>query len=213
MSDAIPKDWLDDLKRMLASRQRVVLGLAGTPGAGKSSLAASLADAYGKDAVVVPMDGFHLSNAQLARLGLSHRKGAPQTFDVSGYGALLARIRTAWPGEVIYAPAFHREIEEPVAGAIAVTPDHRLIITEGNYLLFDQGDWAGVRPMLDACWFVDINPDTRMQRLVNRHMHFGRSAEAARNWVQSNDELNAVEVEKTRPRADRLVQWPAVPKS
>jgi len=208
MSD-LPRDWRDDLDRMLAARPRVVLGIAGTPGAGKSSLAATIAQSYGKDAVVVPMDGFHLANAELSRLGLANRKGAPQTFDAAGYGALLARIRTAWPGEVIYAPAFRREIEEPVAGAIAITPQHRLIVTEGNYLLFDQGDWAGVRPMLDACWYVDITPESRLKRLVDRHMHFGRSESAARDWVSSNDELNAEAVDRTRLRADRIIRWPA----
>ncbi|HRK24634.1 MAG TPA: hypothetical protein PLQ11_06745, partial [Beijerinckiaceae bacterium] len=136
------------------------------------------------------------------------RKGAPDTFDAAGYTAMLARIRAAaGTDETVYAPAFRREIEEPIAGAIAVRPEHRLVITEGNYLLCD-GAWSGVRPLLDACWYVGIRVEDRIQRLIARHMSFGRSRQAATEWVLRSDEANARLIETMRARADRQVTWP-----
>ena len=130
--------------RALASAGgRAILGIAGPPGGGKSTLACAVADALGDGAVLVPMDGFHLAQDQLVRLGRRDRMGAPDTFDAAGYVALLRRLRAA--DEVVFAPAFRREIEEPIAGAIAVPPSVTLVVTEGNYLLLEDGDWALVR--------------------------------------------------------------------
>ncbi len=204
----IPDAWRRDLERRLSGGQRVILGLAGTPGAGKSSLAEALGESFGVSATVVPMDGFHLANVELARLGLSGRKGAPQTFDVHGYVALLRRIRTAGSETTVYAPVFRRDIEEPIAGAIAVLPQHRLVITEGNYLLLNHAGWASVAPLLDLTWYVDIDAAARHARLVARHMHFGRSRTEAEHWIASNDALNADLVETSKDRADRIVSWP-----
>ena len=142
------------LETLRARGTRCLLGLTGVPGAGKSTLAARLAAHAGASAIAVPMDGFHLANAELARLGRRERKGAPDTFDAAGYVALLRRLRDPVVGEVVYAPAFHREIEEAIAGEIAVPADVPLVITEGNYLLLN-GPWAAVRPLLDEVWFVE----------------------------------------------------------
>ena len=206
---AIPAALLADITALLARGNRVILGLAGTPGSGKSTLAEALATAFGDIAIVVPMDGFHLANVELARLARADRKGAPDTFDAAGFVALLARIRAATT-ETVYAPLFRRDLEEAIAGAIPVQPTHRLIITEGNYLLSTHGAWAGVRPLLDQCWFVDIDAATRVERLVARHVSFGRTPEAARDWVLTSDEANARGIEQSRVRADRLVRWPDV---
>jgi pantothenate kinase len=197
---------LDQLLVRLVPGQRYLLGLAGAPGAGKSTVAQQLLDALPGRAVVVPMDGYHLANTELARLGRAARKGAPDTFDAAGYVAMLARLRLRAPGEIVYAPAFRREIEEAVAGAIAVPPEIELIITEGNYLLLNQGDWAGVRPQLDAVWFVDIDDDVRRARLIARHMHYGRTEAQARDWVLHTDEPNAVLVAASRARADLMLR-------
>jgi pantothenate kinase len=197
---------LDQLLVRLVPGQRYLLGLAGAPGAGKSTVAQRLLDALPGRAVVVPMDGYHLANTELARLGRAARKGAPDTFDAAGYVAMLARLRLRAPGEIVYAPAFRREIEEAVAGAIAVPPEIELIITEGNYLLLNQGDWAGVRPQLDAVWFVDIDDDVRRARLIARHMHYGRTEAQARDWVLHTDEPNAVLVAASRARADLMLR-------
>jgi len=193
----------------MAGGRRRLLGLVGAPGAGKSTLAAALLQAVGADrAQVVPMDGFHLANVELQRLGRTARKGAPDTFDSAGYVALLQRLREQRPdGDIVYAPEFRREIEEPIAGAIAVLPSTQLVITEGNYLLHDVGPWAGAAAMLDEVWYVDIDDAVREERLVRRHQQFGRSAEEARAWVESTDAPNARLIAATRVRAHHLLPW------
>ncbi|MDQ0074813.1 pantothenate kinase [Variovorax boronicumulans] len=205
----IPADGLARLQALMASGQRKLLGLVGAPGAGKSTLAAALLQAAGADrAQVVPMDGFHFANLELRRLGRADRKGAPDTFDSAGYVALLQRLRDQRPdGDIVYAPEFRREIEEPIAGAIAVLPSTQLVITEGNYLLHDVGPWAGAAAMLDEVWYVDIDDAVREQRLVARHQQFGRSAEAARDWVASTDAPNARLIAATKARAHHVLMW------
>ncbi|MEY2954270.1 MAG: hypothetical protein RLZZ401_2357 [Pseudomonadota bacterium] len=203
----VPGPYLARVAELLAGKERHLLGLAGAPGSGKSTLAAALAAAFPGQAVVVPMDGFHLANRELQRLGRHGRKGAPDTFDSAGYVALLRRLKTPVTGETIYAPEFQRAIEEPVAGAIAVPAEVPLVITEGNYLLLDDGAWAQVHPLLDQTWFVGGDEALRTQRLVQRHIQFGRSALAARDWVQQTDEPNARRIEATRQRADLVFQW------
>ena len=195
------------IEALLADGRRKLLGLTGPPGAGKSTLSAALLAALGTRAQVVPMDGFHLANVELQRLGRTTRKGAPDTFDSAGYVALLQRLRAQQPGDpIVYAPEFRREIEEPVAGAIAVLPETQLVITEGNYLLHDAGAWADVAGLLDEVWYVDTDDVLREERLVRRHRQFGRSEDAARAWVASTDRPNARLVAATRSRAQHAVR-------
>ena len=196
--------------RLNALRQeggRKILGIVGPPGCGKSTLAAALLDFLGDEAVAVPMDGYHLANVELARLGRAGRKGAEDTFDSAGYVSLLRRLKSQQANEIVYAPEFRREIEEPIANAIPVFPDTQLVITEGNYLLLDHGHWAGISDLLDEIWYVDIDHSIRRERLVKRHMHFGRSQSAAEDWVANTDEPNAVRIEATKHRADVLFNW------
>ena len=190
--------------RALMAGGRAVLGICGAPGAGKSTLAARLAEAVGPAAVVVPMDGFHLHDDELARLGLSDRKGAPETFDVAGYVALLRRLHIE-TDHVVYAPEFDRSREESIAGAIAVRPEHGLVVTEGNYLLHDAPGWATVRPLLDETWFVEQNERRRLERLVARHVEHGKPPDLAERWATVSDQANADLVARTRSAADVLV--------
>ena len=196
-----------ELSVLLPRPGRHLLGICGAPGAGKSRLADHLARTYG--AAVVPMDGFHLADAELARRGLLDRKGAPDSFDGWGYAALLARLR-ARPDHVVMAPSFERDIEQPVAGAIPVSPDAGLVVTEGNYLLLDEDPWPAVRERLDAVWHVLTDDRVRVPRLVARHVAFGKTPEQARAWVERVDEANARLVEAARQRADLvldLTRW------
>ena len=186
---------------------RKILGIVGPPGCGKSTLAAALLEFLGDEAVAVPMDGYHLANVELARLGRAGRKGAEDTFDSAGYVSLLRRLKEQQANEIVYAPEFRREIEEPIANAIPVFPETQLVITEGNYLLLDHGHWASVSDLLDEIWYVDIDHSVRRERLVKRHMHFGRSQSAAEDWVANTDEPNAVRIEATKHRADVLFNW------
>ncbi len=194
---------VDDL-RARAGDERVVVGVTGSPGAGKSTLCDALVAALGDDAVLVPMDGFHLAQAELERLGRADRKGAPDTFDAAGYLHLLRRLR-ARDDAVVYAPRFHREIEEAVAGAVPVPREVPVVVTEGNYLLLDDPAWTPVRAELDEVWFVGPDEALRLERLIARHVAHGRSPEAALEWVTRNDEANARLVAATAARADLVL--------
>ena len=155
------------------------------------------------------MDGFHLANTELARLGCADRKGAPDTFDADGFAALLRRLRNQRIDETIYAPEYRREVEESVAGAIAIPPTVPLLIVEGNYLLLDAGPWAQVAALLDEVWYLEVDDALRLQRLTARHERFGRSPEAARAWVAQTDEPNARRIAASRERAHWQVRWGA----
>ena len=186
---------------------RALLGLVGPPGSGKSTLAAALQAEFADVAQVVPMDGFHLANVELERLGRRARKGAPDTFDSGGYIALLRRLLAQQDGEVVYAPEFRREIEEPIANAIPVFARTQLVITEGNYLLLDDGPWAEVKGLLDEIWYVEVDDALRVDRLTQRHVQFGRSADEATAWVAGTDEPNARLIEASRARASFVFRW------
>lgn len=199
-------DLLDRLNE-LASVPRCLLGIVGAPGSGKSTLAALAAQAMGERAQAVPMDGFHLAQCELERQGTASRKGAPHTFDAAGYATLLRRLKHQPENEVVYAPDFRREIEEPVAGALPVFAQTPLVISEGNYLLLEDGTWGQVAALFDEIWYLDVDRALRLERLTERHMQFGRSREQATAWIASNDELNARVVEASAQRAHRQVRW------
>jgi pantothenate kinase len=199
----------DLLQRLhtLADGPRRLLGVVGPPGAGKSTLAALMAQALGDRAQALPMDGYHLAQVELERLGRAQRKGAPDTFDAAGFAALLKRLRAQPEGEVVYAPDFRREIEEPVAGALPLFAHTPLLITEGNYLLLDEPAWRPVAAQLDEIWYLHVDPALRLQRLCRRHQQFGRSEAQALDWIAATDEPNARRIEASRGRAQRQVGW------
>ncbi|MGW2817528.1 nucleoside/nucleotide kinase family protein [Streptomyces sp. NPDC001415] len=200
---------LDELVRrarsLVVPGRRRILGIAGPPGAGKSTLARELVRRLDGQAVLVPMDGFHLANGELRRLGRAERKGAPDTFDAAGYGALLARLRSPDAGTVVYAPDFDRSLEAALAGSIPVAPEVPLVVTEGNYLLHDEGAWAQVRDLVDEIWYLHVDNRERVRRLVERHVRHGKARPYAERWVEQSDEVNARLVAAGRARADLVI--------
>ncbi|WP_276618585.1 nucleoside/nucleotide kinase family protein [Streptomyces gilvus] len=203
-------DLLLRARDLAGSGRRAILGIAGSPGAGKTTLAERLVrelNGAGRPWVAqVPMDGFHLADVELDRLGLRRRKGAPETFDAAGYAALLRRLRDETEsGDIVYAPGFERVLEQPIAGAVPVPPTARLIVTEGNYLLLDTGAWKRVREQLDEVWFCELDEPERIRRLVARHEEFGKGHQEAVDWVMRSDQRNADLVASTRERADLVV--------
>ena len=183
---------------------RVVIGITGPPGAGKSTLALSLTAAF-DGASYLPMDGFHLSNAALDRLGRRDRKGAVDTFDAAGYVTALERVRSEYRWREVYVPAFGRGLDEPVAAGRVVPAESRLVITEGNYLGLPEGEWALVRELLDRLYYVDCPADVRRERLVARHIEGGRTPVAAAAWADEVDEPNARLIAGTRQFCDAVL--------
>jgi pantothenate kinase len=200
---------LEAVRPLLSSTGgRLIVGVTGPPAAGKSTLANALANALSTDegapAMAIPMDGFHLANAELARLGLADRKGAPETFDAAGFINLLRRLREP-DAPIVYAPAFDRQINESIGSAIPVASHIRVVVVEGNYLLLDTPPWHDVRPLLDLALYLDAPPDTRHSALVRRQLARGLSGPAARAWAGGSDAANAAIIESTRSRADRIL--------
>ena len=195
---------LVDRATALASGGRRLLGIAGAPGAGKSTVCAALVAALGERVALVGMDGFHFANQELVRLGRRDRKGAPDTFDVDGYVALLQRLRTP-PGHTVYGPVFDRDLEESIGSAVPVPPDTPLVLTEGNYLLLRDHGWDAVRPCLDEVWYLDVPPEVRARRLLRRRLSHGHERRAAEDWVRTVDRPNGAVVEASRERADLVV--------
>lgn len=202
----------DDLVERAASLvrpgRRALLGIAGAPGAGKTTLAERLVRRLDEDGrfhvAHVPMDGFHLADAELERLGRRGRKGAPDTFDAAGYAALLRRLRED-DEDLVYAPGFERVLEQPLAGALPVPRAARLIVTEGNYLLLRDDAWARARAQLDEVWFCELEEAERIRRLVARHEEFGKDHDTAVAWVLGTDQRNSELVAATRDRADLVL--------
>ncbi len=205
----------DRARELRLTGRRVVIGIVGAPGSGKSTLSAAVAAQLVEGApsvptAMVPMDGFHLAQRVLDQAGMAEIKGAPETFDAAGYVTLLRRLVAApdrGSTEVVYAPEFRRAIEEPIAGAVGVGSDIEVIITEGNYLLADRPPWNEVAPLLTESWYLDVPDAVRLDRLVSRHIAFGRTPQVALSRSTSgSDGRNAAYVLATRARADVLLR-------
>jgi fructokinase len=198
-------DLVERARALAVPGQRHLLGITGAPGAGKSKVAQEIVDKLGPGlAVLVPMDGFHLSNQTLIALGRRGRKGASDTFDADGYVNLLRRLRNQ-EEEIVHAPDFDRDVDESIGSALPIGRDVPLVVTEGNYLLCDSGGWAGVAPLLDESWYLQVDDATRLQRLTYRHQVHGMSHQEADSWARTTDQDNAIVIAQSMPRADLVI--------
>lgn len=201
-----PAELAQLVDELRVAAERRVIGIAGPPGSGKSTLASYLAQSLSPAPVVVPMDGFHLAQDVINRKGLADKKGSPDTFDAWGFVSLLKRIARPADDSVVFAPKYDRTVGEPIAGAIAVLPSDDLVVVEGNYLLLDAEPWTQVLDLLDLCMFVELDDAIRRQRLIDRHVQFGKSPQRAKEFVDESDERNAELVAPTKARANLIVQ-------
>lgn len=194
--------------------KRIIIGVVGLPGSGKSTIAAKFVDTVNerrnsKTALALSMDGFHLAKAVLAQfadpVAALARRGSPWTFDPVGLAVTLQKLRNN-PAESTTWPNFQHGVGDPVADAISVNPDTQLIIVEGLYLLHREHGW-NLNGLLDECWYLDTSMDVAMERLVRRHMaSWGFSREQALDRLAMNDRLNADIVLQSRERADYFVE-------
>lgn len=191
-------------RALMASGQRVVLGIVGPPGVGKSTLAQALVREIGERAAYLPMDGFHLPQARLRALGTRDRMGAPETFDAGAYATLVEAV-VASPGRSLTAPGFDRTVEEPVLDGVRIGAAARLVVTEGNYLLLPGDDWERARARMAAVWQLRLAEEVRRERLLARHIAFGKSPAQALEWMTRVDEPNARLVQSYAARADLII--------
>ncbi|OLT30646.1 nucleoside/nucleotide kinase family protein [Nocardiopsis sp. CNR-923] len=210
MSDTAVTDALAIALAASRDGRRAVLGLAGAPAAGKSTLARRLVAEVDRrtapgTAGYLPLDGFHLSDAQLDRLGRRDRKGAPDTFDAHGYVALVRRLLEE-ADHPVYVPDYDRGLHEPVAARHVVEPHTRLVVTEGNYLANDDDPWPRARALFTELWYVDAPDDVRELRLHRRQRAGGLTDAAAREWVERSDRPNGELVKRFRDRCTRVVR-------
>lgn len=202
---ALTFDEVVNRARTLTRNGRTILGITGAPGAGKSTVAKMIVESLGpKLAALAPMDGFHLSNSTLKAEGKLARKGALDTFDGYGYLNLLARLR-AQNEPVVHAPDYYRTFEESIGSAIPIYREVPLIVTEGNYLLFKTEPWGQVQNHLDESWFIELEENVRIARLIQRHIEVGKSPEEAEKWSRGSDQENALSVLANKDSADLVI--------
>ena len=191
---------------------RLFIGITGGPAAGKSTFATDLAaqinqKLQGESALVVPMDGFHRYNEDLKAHGLWEVKGTPITFNAQRFIELLQAIQN-YPDQVVTGPLFDRTTDEPVEGALVITPHHRLIIVEGNYLLYDQPPWEQARDFFTEVWYLETPEAAVIPRLRDRHVKRGLVGVEIDIKITSTDMLNAQLIEETKARAHRVLHIP-----
>lgn len=187
-----------------SGKPRTIVGIVGPPAAGKTTIAEKLVQLLGPRSATLSMDGFHLPKRTLVKLGKRDRMGAPDTFDVDGFVSLLIQL-SGNPGTTALAPGFDRTVEEPIPDAITLGPELSTIVVEGNYLLHDSGGWERIAPLLDLSFFVRIEQDIRMVRLIERHVHYGKTPDAALAWATGPDADNARLIGATAERADHVI--------
>ncbi|KAH1078075.1 hypothetical protein GLYMA_19G161200v4 [Glycine max] len=203
---------------------KLLVGLAGPPGAGKSTLAHEVARRINKlwpekassfdsqvqlpdVAIVVPMDGFHLYRSELDEMENPEeahaRRGAPWTFNPLRLLQCLKNLRMHGS---VYVPSFDHGVGDPVEDDIFVNLQHKVVIVEGNYLLLEDGVWKEISSLFDEKWFIDIDIDKAMQRVLKRHISTGKPPDIAKQRIENNDRLNAELIMKSKKNADIIIK-------
>ncbi|SFJ27330.1 Panthothenate kinase [Phyllobacterium sp. CL33Tsu] len=202
------EDLVPELLARAARTDRLIVAIAGAPGAGKSTASAALCKAINARepgaAIVVPMDGFHLDNAILDAMNLRKRKGSPPTFDCAGFEALLNRLRHI--GDDVVIPLFDRKLDLARAGADIVRAGQRILLVEGNYLLLDQAPWDRLAPLFDVTVFLEVDRLELENRLVQRWLGLGHNVGSAQQRALSNDMPNAELVLEESREADFTIR-------
>lgn len=203
---------------------KYLVGLAGPPGAGKSTVAHEVVQRINKlwpqkspsmdeqvgspdVAIVLPMDGFHLYRSQLDSMEdpkeAHARRGAPWTFDPA---RLLKCLQTLRSQGSVCAPSFDHGVGDPIEDDIFVSLQHQIVIVEGNYLLLDEGLWNDISSMFDEKWFIDVDLDTSMQRVLKRHVSKSKKPLDEAKWrIEYNDRPNAEMIMKSKKNADLII--------
>jgi pantothenate kinase len=197
----------EQIQTLLDSQStRSLIGIVGKPGAGKSTVVEQIEKRYQPNEVsIIPMDGFHLSNEELISLGRRERKGAPDTFDVEGFTLLIKSVKIDHSVDHKF-PIFHREIEASIADEGMVPKESKVVVIEGNYLFSEAHNWDAIYPLLDHTWFIEIDDEIRIQRLIARHVRYGKTHEEAEAWSRGSDETNARFIGLTAYRAENLIK-------
>ena len=203
-AEQIADSLAETILQRLVGTQRQLIALAGPPAAGKSTIAEAVLHAVqgrGVAAGLLAMDGFHLDNTVLSDRGLLAQKGAPETFDLAGFRAMVERLQG---GEEVIAPTFDRALDKSVAGSVVIPTAAQVIVVEGNYLLLDEPGWRDLAGFWDQAVFLDVPIDELERRLIERWLSYGLTQEEARARAMSNDIPNARRVVEHCVPADRL---------
>ncbi|TEA17148.1 putative uridine kinase [Colletotrichum sidae] len=224
VSRLVDKAWTKF--QSVPSDQRLLIAISGIPGSGKTTLSSLLATRLNARhalldpsrprppvAAFVPMDGYHLTRAQLDALpdpAAAHaRRGAAFTFDGDSFHALVRKLRDPLDADAppIYAPSFDHAVKDPKENDIAVLPGHRIVVFEGNYVALDKPPWSDAARLMDELWFVDVDFEVARKRLIGRHVKAGiaRNEEEADKRVRENDLINGREIVDFRVRVDEVV--------
>jgi pantothenate kinase len=201
-------DLVDHIIRRSDVSQRFIIAIAGPPGAGKSTLSEQLVTmlkARSRHSRIISMDGFHLENSTLKRLGLFDKKGSPTTFDVPAFIQVMKRL-AAYESDVAI-PMFDRKKDITIENASIVSTQDKILIVEGNYLLLNDEQWVELQDIWDETVFINPGMDILEKRLIDRWLSYGMDNESAQNRAFGNDIPNAKNVIENSLPANILIKY------